>query len=56
MSLALLNSVLTLFIQVAYTSLVTPFTKQMQSKVSRGWILVDGFKLFVEQGVAQLRY
>lgn len=25
----------------------------MQSKVSRGWILVDGSEVLVEQGVAQ---
>ncbi|GAD92728.1 pentafunctional AROM polypeptide, putative [Paecilomyces variotii No. 5] len=43
------------FIELAFEPLVTPLMKQMKQKQrsSRGWIVVDGLDVLVEQGVAQ---
>ncbi|KAJ9207612.1 quinate repressor protein [Paecilomyces variotii] len=41
------------FIELAYEPLVTPLMKQMIQRSSRGWIVVDGLDVLVEQGIAQ---
>ncbi|KOC15359.1 pentafunctional AROM polypeptide [Aspergillus flavus AF70] len=41
------------FVEVAYDPLETRLIKSMRQHVSRGWIIVDGLSVLVEQGIAQ---
>ncbi|KAL4922042.1 xylose isomerase-like protein [Aspergillus aurantiobrunneus] len=41
------------FLEVAYGPSKTPLHEQMLNHTSRGWIVVDGLSLLVEQGIAQ---
>ncbi|KNG89731.1 pentafunctional AROM polypeptide [Aspergillus nomiae NRRL 13137] len=41
------------FVEVAYDPLETRLIKSMREHVSRGWIIVDGLSVLVEQGIAQ---
>ncbi|KAE8133678.1 hypothetical protein BDV38DRAFT_295936 [Aspergillus pseudotamarii] len=41
------------FVEVAYDALETRLMKSMRPHVSRGWIIVDGLSVLVEQGIAQ---
>ncbi|OGM43839.1 pentafunctional AROM polypeptide [Aspergillus bombycis] len=41
------------FVEVAYDPLETRLIKSMREHISRGWIIVDGLSVLVEQGIAQ---
>ncbi|KAJ5256652.1 hypothetical protein N7478_012756 [Penicillium angulare] len=41
------------FVEVAYGPFRTPLMEQMLSRSSKGWVMVDGLKVLLEQGIAQ---
>ncbi|KAL2830278.1 hypothetical protein BDW59DRAFT_178016 [Aspergillus cavernicola] len=41
------------FLEVAYGPVKQPLLEQMLQRTSRGWVIVDGLTLLVEQGIAQ---
>ncbi|KIW11326.1 shikimate-5-dehydrogenase [Exophiala spinifera] len=41
------------FVEMAYKPLVTRLMNQMHSRVTAGWVVVDGLDVLVEQGISQ---
>ncbi|KAJ5638858.1 hypothetical protein N7528_001248 [Penicillium herquei] len=41
------------FVEVAYGPFRTPLMTQINSRSSKGWVMVDGLKVLLEQGIAQ---
>ncbi|KAJ5902805.1 hypothetical protein N7495_003333 [Penicillium taxi] len=41
------------FVEIAYGPFLTLLTEQMSPRKSKGWVVVDGLKVLLEQGIAQ---